>query len=364
MPLRPRILIVDDELGVRESLRAILGRDYDILTASSGDEALETCRRETVDLVTLDLRMPGMGGIVVLEAIKKIDPEIEVLIITGYGSFDTAIAGLRHHAYDYLAKPFDCDHVRTVVQSALARRMALRRLREAPEGLLAALSHEFRTPLNVIIGYSSMLGDDPASPLSTEQQMALDRIQANSSALLSYVETLFYMVELDRGAVPVEPAPVPLAPLLVDVQRELAPQAALRGVRLVVEAPASLTVDTDEDKIRRLLLALGENAVRHGGSGPVRITASPGPSGSALVEIRDGGGGLTADVAAEVRAVVGGAPGGDPPRLLGFGLRLAGRLVRVLGLGFELKTGPRGTAITVQIPERVVTCAPRLASNA
>ncbi|MGH7893477.1 MAG: response regulator, partial [Candidatus Binatia bacterium] len=166
---RPRVLIVDDELGVRESLRAILGKDCEVLTASSGDEALATVGRETVDLVTLDLRMPGLGGIAVLERIKKVDPEIEALIITGYGSLDTAIQGLRHHAFDYISKPFDCDQVRIVVQAALARRVALKRLRSAPEQILATLSHEFRTPLNVIMGYSTMLRDENEQELSEEQ---------------------------------------------------------------------------------------------------------------------------------------------------------------------------------------------------
>jgi DNA-binding NtrC family response regulator len=136
---RPRVLIVDDELGVRESLRAILGKDCDVLTASSGDEALAIVRRDAIDLVTLDLRMPGLGGIAALEQIKKADPEIEALIITGYGSLDTAIQGLRHHAFDYISKPFDCDQVRIVVQAALARRLATRRLRNAPEQILATV---------------------------------------------------------------------------------------------------------------------------------------------------------------------------------------------------------------------------------
>lgn len=362
MRRRPRILIVDDELGVRESLRAILEPEYEVLTASSGNEALACCRRGPVDLVTLDLRMPGLGGIPVLEAIKKLDPEIEVLIITGYGSFDTAVAGLRHHAFDYLSKPFEAAHVRQVVQAALARRFAMRRLREAPEGLLAALSHEFRTPLNVIIGYSSMLGEDPEAPLSSEQALALDRIQANSSALLNYVETLFYMVELDRGNVPVETAACNLATVMLEVQRDVAPQAAMRGTRLVVAAPADLTVTTDGDKLRRLLQALAENAVRHAGGEEVRLSAHP-EGERIVVEVRDNGGGMTAEVTAELDGVVEGIPGTQPPRLLGFGLRLVGRLVRLLGLGLQLDTGPHGTVIRVAVP-RQARLAAELAETA
>src|SRR5215510_5872413 len=130
------------------------------------------------------------------------------------------IQGLRYHAFDYISKPFDCDQVRAVVQAALARRLASKRLRSAPEQILATLSHEFRTPLNVIMGYSTMLRDEGETALSDEQRLALDRIQSNSTALLAYVETLFYMVELDRGLVPVHVGPVRVSELLARVAED------------------------------------------------------------------------------------------------------------------------------------------------
>ena len=366
MPTRPRVLIVDDELGVRESLRAILGSDHDVLTASSGDEALEIVRREPVDLVTLDLRMPGMNGIAVLEQIKRYDPEIEAIILTGYGSLDTAVAGLRHHAYDYLAKPFDCDQVRRVVASALGRRTALQRLRAAPEALLAALSHEFRTPLNVIIGYSSMLGDEEAPPLSDEQRLALDRIQSNSSALLAYVETLFYMVELDRGLVPVASAPVAVGALLVGIQSELASTASGRQIAVRVDVDAGLVVDGDEDKLRRLVRALADNAVRHTGRGEV-VLAARRDGNQVVIEVRDTGPGLAPELVAEIDDVIAGRSDGEPPHHLGFGLRLVGRLVRALRLGLRVTTGPAGTAFRMELTPAVAASPPepppRLASN-
>src|SRR5579885_724254 len=214
---RPRVLVVDDERGVRESLRAILEGDYEVRLASSGEEALGVLGREPVDVVTVDLRMPGLGGLAVLERIKQRDPDIEVLIITGNGCFESARQGLRHHAFDYLTKPFDAEHVRRVVQHAVDRRAAVRRLKAGPESPLAQLSHEFRTPLNVIVGYSSMLREEGASTLTQEQQLALDRIQANSGTLLGYVETLFYRAELDRGRVPLATSPVRVAAVLARV---------------------------------------------------------------------------------------------------------------------------------------------------
>ncbi len=340
---RPRVLIVDDEFGVRESLRAILGKDCDVLTASSGDEALTLVGRETVDLVTLDLRMPGLGGIAVLERIKKADPEIEALIITGYGSLDTAIQGLRHHAFDYISKPFDCDQVRTVVQAALARRMALKRMRSAPEQILATLSHEFRTPLNVIMGYSTMLRDENEQELSDEQRLALDRIQSNSTALLAYVETLFYMVELDRGLVPTHVARVRVSEELARVVDEVRAISDQKGLSVKIEASGALELKTDRQMLGRLVRALTDNAVRYTLAGEVVLAAEAGPNGTVLLEIRDTGPGMAPEMIAETRDVIAARPNVDPPRLLGFGLRLAGRLVRVLGATLDITSGPTGT---------------------
>jgi len=357
MTERPRVLIVDDELGVRESLRAILGKDCDVVTASSGDEALALVGREPVDLVTLDLRMPGLGGIAVLERLKRIDPEIEALIITGYGSLDTAIQGLRNHAFDYISKPFDCDQVRGVVQAALARRLATKRLRSAPEQILATLSHEFRTPLNVIMGYSTMLRDEGDTPLSDEQRLALDRIQSNSTSLLAYVETLFYMVELDRGLVPVQVGPVRVSEVLARVAEDVRPLADQKGLTLSIEASGALELTTDADKLRRLVRALADNAVRYTLTGEVVLCAEPAPGGSVVIDVRDTGPGMAPQLVAETRDVVAARPNADPPRLLGFGLRLAGRLVRALGATLDVHAGPSGTRFAIAVPAHQAVAA-------
>lgn len=360
MNAQPRVLIVDDERGVRESLRAILQKDCEVLTAASGEEALEMVARDTLDLVTLDLKMPGLGGIPVLERVKQIDPDLEVLIITGYGSVDTAVQGLRFHAFDYLCKPFDCDQVRQVVQAALARRSTLRRMKSLPEQILSSLSHEFRTPLNVIMGYSSMLQEE-SDALTVEHRMALDRIQSNSGTLLSYVETLFYMADLDRSTVPVLVTRVRVADLLGTLRAELGARAAAKGVTLTLDVPSGLLVTSDEDKLTRLVRALADNAVRFTNAGSVVITARPAPGGATL-EIRDTGPGIDAALIVETEDVVAGRATVRPPRLLGFGLRLAGRLVRALGASLTLAGGPGGTTCHLVVPD-LAAAAPRFASN-
>jgi signal transduction histidine kinase len=347
---RPRVLIVDDEKGVRESLRAILQSDYDVLTASSAEEAVELLGRESVDVMTLDLKMPGIGGMRALERAKQIDPDVEVLIITGYGSLETAVQGLRNRAFDYLSKPFDCDHVRQVVQCAVVRRMGSQRMRAAPEQFLSTLSHEFRTPLNVIMGYSTILQEQTEGNLSEEQRLALDRIRSNSTSLLTYVETLFYMAELDRGLAPFAPGSSRFSEVLARVAAEVAPRAADKGIVFRVDVPADLRVVTDEDMLTRLVRALADNAVRYTDHGEVVLKARPA-TGGATLEVRDTGPGLETDLILETEDVVAGRSNLRPPRLLGFGLRLAGRLIRQLGASLTMAASPSGTTCQLVIPD-------------
>jgi putative nucleotidyltransferase with HDIG domain len=121
---KPTVLIVDDERGPRESLRMILSPAHQVLVAPDGTEALELLRQHPVDLVTLDLNMPGMNGIDAMQAIHDEFPQVEIVIVTGCGTIESAAQGIRFGICDYLQKPFDIVQVMGAVGRALARRKA------------------------------------------------------------------------------------------------------------------------------------------------------------------------------------------------------------------------------------------------
>jgi putative nucleotidyltransferase with HDIG domain len=127
-PRRPRVLVVDDELGPRESLRMILRPAYEVLTASDGSEALEVLRTTPVDLATVDLNMPGIQGEELMRVIRREFPSVEVIVITGYGSVDSAVESLRFGICDYIQKPFDVVKVLTAVSRGLSSRQGRRQL--------------------------------------------------------------------------------------------------------------------------------------------------------------------------------------------------------------------------------------------
>ncbi|HSR13784.1 MAG TPA: response regulator [Thermodesulfobacteriota bacterium] len=130
------ILIVEDEAGVRESLRVIFEPTYEVHVAGSGREAIDFVTRNKVDLVTLDLGMPGLTGMEVLRELKKLQPDIEIVIVTGNGTLGIAREAVRFAAGDFISKPFKVADILSVVSKALRRRrgnLELMRLDPSPD---------------------------------------------------------------------------------------------------------------------------------------------------------------------------------------------------------------------------------------
>ena len=125
---QPTVLVVDDERGSRESLRMILSPHHNVLQAGSGAEALEALRTSKVELMTLDLNMPGMKGEDVMRIVRSEFPQVEIIVITGCGTLESATSGIRYGICDYLQKPFDVVQVTASVLRALSRQRARTRL--------------------------------------------------------------------------------------------------------------------------------------------------------------------------------------------------------------------------------------------
>jgi DNA-binding NtrC family response regulator len=119
--MRPKqsILIVDDELGVRESLRMILKPYHDIYTAPDGQTALNIIKERKIHLITLDLNMPKLSGIETLKEIRKIDREVPIIIITGYGTQKDEEEALLYGVKDFIAKPFNTSTLINVISEIL-----------------------------------------------------------------------------------------------------------------------------------------------------------------------------------------------------------------------------------------------------
>jgi DNA-binding response OmpR family regulator len=137
--MKEKILVVDDEEGTREILKQILDDvGYEVHTVASGYKAIEEVKSNKFDAIIADIKMPGVSGLRVLEAAKGVDPEIEVIMITGYASLDSSIEALRKGAANYIMKPLNIEELKVALRNALGRQRLLRENKKLIEELKAS----------------------------------------------------------------------------------------------------------------------------------------------------------------------------------------------------------------------------------
>ncbi len=151
--MKRKILIVDDERNIRDGMKwALEGKDkeYEVYTAGNVDDALELVRKNNVELIITDLKMPGASGMDLLRKIKSETPEVEVVVLTGYGTIESAVEAMKLGAADYLLKPINIDELNLVVARALQHKT----LRQENITLRQALDEKF--------GFEKIIGQSPA----------------------------------------------------------------------------------------------------------------------------------------------------------------------------------------------------------
>ena len=128
--MKPSILIVDDEEVIRESLFDVLKkRGYEVFLGSSGKETLEILRKNIIDLILLDIRLPDVDGIEILKKVKEFDNEILVIMMTAYADIQTAVAAMKSGAYHYINKPFELDELKLLIEKGLETKRLINEVR-------------------------------------------------------------------------------------------------------------------------------------------------------------------------------------------------------------------------------------------
>src|SRR5437588_10968704 len=118
-----RVLVIDDESAIRDSLKMTLEYEgYEVLGAATGQEGLSLAEREAPDLVLLDVKMPGMDGIEVLERLRSMNESVPVIVVSGHGTISTAVEATKKGAFDFIEKPFASDRVLVSLRNALDHR--------------------------------------------------------------------------------------------------------------------------------------------------------------------------------------------------------------------------------------------------
>ena len=201
---KPTVLVIDDEAGPRDALKVILRPFFNIQSAESAQAAINVLNHQQIDLITLDQKLPDRQGMDLLQEIKQDHANIEVIIITGYGSLKSAMEGIRHGAAGYLLKPFNVTELITLVNQTLEKKQRLdylRRFLATSTGLwgtdreCAQAWHEMREGYETIgkcSGQGLSAHDDASNllPMLSDLLEAKDRQLLNHCSRVSFYATL------------------------------------------------------------------------------------------------------------------------------------------------------------------------------
>lgn len=360
---RRRILLIDDEEVVLDSCLAILEDDeHEVATAPRGAEGLEKARAWAPDLVFVDLKMPGMSGMEVLDEIRALDPTIVCIVFTGFATIGSAVEAMKHGAFDFLAKPFTPDEFRTMVRRGMEQRTlvveraALRREREAlRENFAAIVSHELRSPLAAIQQNLFVTIRDLQGVVPDEQQQRLERMSSRIEGLLALVNRWLrgFSINVTPLAEGFRPVPIgtPVAIAIESAQTE----AVRKAVEIAIDVDPAAVVLGDEGALTEALLNVIGNAVKYSREGGrVRVVAAQ-RDGKVVVSVTDAGVGIPAtDLPRIFDAFYRGQAGEHGIAGAGIGLALTRRIVEAHGGSIGATSDPgRGSVFVIELPAHV-----------
>lgn len=384
MPALLDVLVVDDEPKVCQILSQICtARGCTVRTAVDGLDGLAQFQQRPADVVVTDLKMPKLSGFELLRELKRLDPLINVVVITAFPSVEGAVDAMKFGACDFITKPFDVVQIQAILYRCQQRAGLSRQLRSADEGMLkleelnrrlaelndlksqflAALSHEINTPLCLMSEWLYLLSDSTLGPLSSDQARAVDVLLGAYERLHRLLRQLIDLMH--SPDIVLQRQSIEAQELVREAIGFVTPKAAARSVTITARLPeARLALEVDRGRCSAMLEYLIDNAVkfnRDQGRVDVELTGSPE---RIQVRITDSGIGIPPEEQEKIFA-----PFYQVDRSLhrayegaGIGLPLARRYAELHGGSLQLSSEVGvGTTVVVALPRRAA--APALPSS-
>jgi signal transduction histidine kinase len=302
-----RVLVVDDEEAIALTLREILAQDgYTVDAVTSVPDALSAIEQRPYDVALIDLRIGDESGLTVLARLREVSPETSAILLTGFGSLDTAIQALRQGATDYLLKPCDVTEMKAAVARGVERSERERRRREAAtaqhtlehalrsaDDFLTIAGHELKTPLTVVIGWAQYSQRLLAKGAASDAGATLELVVAQARRIARLIDTFIETIKIQRGALTLEGEALDLRPIIKQTVRAAQAGAPRHQFHLVlpdepVEVEASLS------GLEQVMENLLGNAVKFSPDGGDINVALSRTQGEARVQVRDQGIGIAA----------------------------------------------------------------------
>ena len=264
------MLIVDDDIDLASNLQDVLETEaYSTAVAHDGQTAFALCHKKAFDLAIIDIKLPDMSGVKLIQELAKLFPGTEYIISTGYASMETAVEAVgQKHIVAYETKPLNMDHLLALVKQVVERRQIETKMVEYEEldrlksNLLSTVSHELRTPLSIIKGYSTMLVDYDRRLRSAEKRGYLESIDRATDRLTELVDHLLDLSLLDAGMLKLNKQLTSISKLI----EEAVAEAKLRAPRheIVLNLPNRLPmINIDAMRIRQVLDNTIDNAIKY-----------------------------------------------------------------------------------------------------
>ena len=298
MPAPLDVLIVDDEPKICQLLGQLLTpRDCTVRFAANGLEGLAEFQKQPADVVITDIQMPKMSGVELLDELKRLDPLINVVVITAFPSVEGAVEAMKHGACDFITKPFNIVQIQAILYRCQQRLTLSRQLRTAGEGrikleelnrrlaelndlksqFLAALSHEINTPLCLMSEWLYLLNDGTLGQLSGDQEHAVGVLITAYERLHRLLQQL---IDLMHGhEIILRRQTVNVQELIREAVTAIHPKAAARTVTVEAKLPERpLPLEVDRGRFLAALEYLLDNAVkfnRPSGRVEVQVTGTP-----------------------------------------------------------------------------------------
>jgi DNA-binding response OmpR family regulator len=255
----------------------ILKPHFTVFTAESRATALEILKHTPIDLMTLDLRMPGGDGIGLLREVRKTHPELPVIIITGHASLETAVDGLRSEVLDYLTKPVDVRTLLNAVRKGIEKRRVRAKLEQLNTGFLSSLEHHLRTPLSSVLGFSSLLREEMVA--AGEQHRVLERIHTNSEELLQRIDDVLCLAAIAAGEAYLVQESCRLPGIVSELLHKLHGELEREGLLLsLTSSPQVPVLRTDRDRLERVMRSLVRLAATLTRKGSLTVAINPLPN--------------------------------------------------------------------------------------
>ena len=301
---RSRILIIDDEEVVLDSCTQILdGSGHLVQTAPDGATGLKIVDAFKPDLVYIDLKMPGMAGMEVLEKINEMDPTIVTVVITGFATVGSAVEAMKKGAYDFLPKPFTPEEYRLITRRGLERRklvletIALRREKEMMREQFASIvSHELKAPLGAVQQNLFALEFELTDTLNNAQKEKVQRLKTRIDDMLKLINSWLRVISVDINKLKESFKQISVGSPISKALENIESLATRKNIEIVTSISDSLSlIQGDELSLSEAFVNILGNAAKYSRDGGKVTIGAKEDGDEVVISIEDSGIGISPD---------------------------------------------------------------------